>query len=70
MIAAGTMGYKVGTSSLQSGHSERLIQIRLNRTQALKTDLEILGNNLLVAAEMGRVRDSVVAFHANLKKNL
>jgi signal transduction histidine kinase/ActR/RegA family two-component response regulator len=68
MIAAGTMGYKVGTSSLQSGHSERLVQIRLNRAQALKTDLENLGNNLLVAAEMARVRDSVSAFHANLKK--
>ncbi|WP_168196524.1 ATP-binding protein [Bdellovibrio sp. ZAP7] len=68
MIAAGTMGYKVGTSSLQSGHSERLIQIRLNRAQALKTDLENLGNNLLVAAEMGRVRDAVLSFHANFKK--
>ncbi len=68
MIAAGTMGYKVGTSSLQSGHSERLIQIRLIRAQALKTDLENLGNNLLVAAEMGRVRDAVSSFHANFKK--
>lgn len=68
MIAAGTMGYKVGTSSLQSGHSERLIQIRLNRAQALKTDLENLGNNLLVAAEMGRVRDAVLSFHAIFKK--
>ncbi|WP_413583229.1 histidine kinase dimerization/phospho-acceptor domain-containing protein [Bdellovibrio sp. HCB288] len=63
MIAAGTMGYKIGASTLQSGHSERLIQIRLNRTQALKTDLENLGNNLLVAAEMVRVRDAVSAFH-------
>ncbi|WP_413559516.1 ATP-binding protein [Bdellovibrio sp. HCB209] len=68
MIAAGTMGYKVGTSSLQSGHSERLIQIRLNRAQALKTDLENLGNNLLVAAEMVRVREAANAFHSNFKR--
>ncbi|MBO9666818.1 MAG: cache domain-containing protein, partial [Bdellovibrio sp.] len=59
MLAAGMMGYKMGSSSLEKGYAERLTQIRLNRAQALQADFESLGNYLLVASEMTRIREAL-----------
>ncbi|WP_246845235.1 ATP-binding protein [Bdellovibrio sp. NC01] len=61
-MAAGTIGYKMGNTSLERSYNDRLLQARSAKAQALKNDLENVGKTLLVTSELMRTRAALRGF--------
>lgn len=62
LLVAGTIGYKMGSSSLEQSTRDLLIQIRKYKAEELKTEFTYLKNTLVLTSEFSPLLDFMEAF--------
>lgn len=70
LLVAGTVGYKIGISSLEETSRNRLVQARQFKAQELQKDFASLSDSLIITSEVRRIKDFLIAFPQEHKKIL